>query len=116
MTPERVGLVSRGGFSSADHGCESGSGRGPWRNAGSGTVCKRCPRVASRGGGGAGRSGPLLGDLCRRDAGRVRDDRRHVGSPDYIAHFLWKLLIDERYQRRGFGTATLDLIVEYFRN
>jgi diamine N-acetyltransferase len=39
-----------------------------------------------------------------------------VGSPDYIAHFLWKLLIDEHYQRRGFGTATLDLIVEYFRN
>lgn len=39
-----------------------------------------------------------------------------VASPDYIAHFLWKLLIDERYQRRGFGTATLDLIVEYFRN
>jgi diamine N-acetyltransferase len=39
-----------------------------------------------------------------------------VGSPDYIAHFLWKLLIDERQQQRGFGTATLDLIVEYFRN
>jgi Acetyltransferase (GNAT) family len=39
-----------------------------------------------------------------------------VGSPDYIAHYLWKLLINERYQRRGFGTATLDLIVEYFRN
>jgi diamine N-acetyltransferase len=39
-----------------------------------------------------------------------------VGSPDYIPHFLWKLLIDERYQRRGFGTAALDLIVEYFRN
>lgn len=39
-----------------------------------------------------------------------------VGSPDYIAHYLWKLLIDERYQRRGFGTATLDLVVEYFRN
>ena len=38
-----------------------------------------------------------------------------VGSPDYIAHFLWKLLIDHRYQRRGLGTATLDLIVEYFR-
>ena len=32
-----------------------------------------------------------------------------------MAHFLWKLRIDERYQRRGFGTATLDLIVEYFR-
>jgi len=39
-----------------------------------------------------------------------------VGSPDYIAHYLWKLLIDERYQRRGFGSATLGLIVEYFRN
>ena len=39
-----------------------------------------------------------------------------VGSPEYIAHFLWKLLIDERHQRRGFGTATLDLIVEFFRS
>jgi diamine N-acetyltransferase len=38
-----------------------------------------------------------------------------VGNPEYIAHFLWKLLIDERHQRRGHGTATLDLIVEYFR-
>jgi diamine N-acetyltransferase len=38
-----------------------------------------------------------------------------VGNPDYIPHYLWKLLIDERYQRQGFGTATLDLIVEYFR-
>jgi diamine N-acetyltransferase len=38
-----------------------------------------------------------------------------VGSTDYIPHYLWKLLIDERYQRQGFGTATLDLIVAYFR-
>jgi diamine N-acetyltransferase len=38
-----------------------------------------------------------------------------VGSPDYIAHYLWKLLIDERHQRRGLGTAALELIVEYFR-
>ena len=38
-----------------------------------------------------------------------------VRSPDYTPHYLWKLLIDERYQRQGFGTATLDLIVEYFR-
>ena len=37
-----------------------------------------------------------------------------VGSPDYIPQFLWKLLIDERYQGRGYGTATLDLIVAYF--
>ena len=39
-----------------------------------------------------------------------------VDGPDYIAHFLWKLLIDQRYQRQGFGTATLDLIVEFFRD
>jgi GNAT superfamily N-acetyltransferase len=38
-----------------------------------------------------------------------------VDGPGYIPHYLWKLLIDERYQRRGVGTATLDLIVDYFR-
>jgi diamine N-acetyltransferase len=38
-----------------------------------------------------------------------------VDSPDYIPQFLWKLLVDERHQRRGIGTATLDLIVEYLR-
>ena len=42
----------------------------------------------------------------------IADD---VASPDYIPQYLWKLLIDERYQGRGFGTATLDLVVEYFR-
>ena len=38
-----------------------------------------------------------------------------VESPDYIPQYLWNLLIDQRYQRLGFGTATLDLVVEYFR-
>jgi diamine N-acetyltransferase len=38
-----------------------------------------------------------------------------VGSPEYFPQFLWKLLIDERYQGQGFGAATLDLVVEYFR-
>jgi len=38
-----------------------------------------------------------------------------VAGPDYIPQFLWKLLIDTRYQRQGLGTATLDLIVDYFR-
>ncbi len=37
-----------------------------------------------------------------------------VRSPDYIPHYLWKLLIDERHQRKGFGTAALDLIVKHF--
>jgi diamine N-acetyltransferase len=38
-----------------------------------------------------------------------------VEGSEYIPHFLWKLLIDERYQRQGFGTAALDLVVDYFR-
>ena len=42
----------------------------------------------------------------------IADD---VEGPDYVPHYLWKLLIDERRQRQGFGTATLDLIVGYFR-
>ena len=39
-----------------------------------------------------------------------------VDGPGYISQYLWKLLIDERHQRRGYGTATLDRIVQYFRS
>ena len=42
-------------------------------------------------------------------------ERRRRAGRDYLPHYLWKLLIDERYQGQGFGTATLDLVVEYFR-
>ena len=42
----------------------------------------------------------------------ISDD---VGAPGYIAHYLWKLLIDVCRQRQGYGTATLDLTVAYFR-
>ena len=38
-----------------------------------------------------------------------------VDGPEYLPQFLWKLLVDERFQRRGVGTATLDLIVDFFR-
>jgi diamine N-acetyltransferase len=38
-----------------------------------------------------------------------------VDGPGYIAQYLWRLLIDQRYQGRGYGTAALDLIGEYFR-
>ena len=30
-------------------------------------------------------------------------------------YFLWKLLIDEPYQRHGYGAATIDAVVEYLR-
>jgi diamine N-acetyltransferase len=38
-----------------------------------------------------------------------------VDGPGYIAQYLWKLLIDERSQRQGYGTAALDLVADYFR-
>jgi diamine N-acetyltransferase len=38
-----------------------------------------------------------------------------VEGADYIPHYLWKLLIDERYQRKGYGTACLDHVSGYFR-
>ena len=39
-----------------------------------------------------------------------------VDGPGYIAHYLWKLFIDARYQRSGYGTAALDLVAAYFRD
>lgn len=30
-------------------------------------------------------------------------------------YYLWRLLIDTRFQHRGYGTAALDLVVEYVR-
>lgn len=38
-----------------------------------------------------------------------------VDRPEYVPHFLWKLFIDADHQRRGFGTAALDRVVEWFR-
>ncbi len=38
-----------------------------------------------------------------------------VDGEKYIAHYLWKLLIDDRHQRRGYGTACLDHLAAYFR-
>jgi hypothetical protein len=32
----------------------------------------------------------------------IADD---VEGPDYVLHYLWKLLIDERHQRHGFTTS-----------
>jgi diamine N-acetyltransferase len=39
-----------------------------------------------------------------------------VVNPDYLGPFyLWRLLIDQRHQGRGHGSAALDLVVEYLR-
>jgi diamine N-acetyltransferase len=37
-----------------------------------------------------------------------------VVNPDYLGpYYLWRLLVDHRYQRRGYGGAALALVVEY---
>ena len=33
----------------------------------------------------------------------------------YFPNYLWKLLVDERYQGRGYGRAALDLVTAWFR-
>ena len=43
-------------------------------------------------------------------AERLATDKDLVGP-----YFLWRLLIDRRKQRRGYGTAALDAVVEYLR-
>jgi diamine N-acetyltransferase len=41
---------------------------------------------------------------------------RLAADDDLIGpYYLWRLLIDERHQRRGYGTATLDAVVAYLR-
>ena len=38
------------------------------------------------------------------------------GRPEYLGpYFLWRLLVDARRQGQGFGTAALDLVVDYLR-
>jgi len=43
-------------------------------------------------------------------AGRLATDADLLGP-----YFLWRLLIDRRYQRRGYGSAALDAVVEYVK-
>jgi diamine N-acetyltransferase len=41
-------------------------------------------------------------------------DNIPADRPEYLGpYFLWRLLIDARWQRRGYGRAALDLIVDY---
>jgi diamine N-acetyltransferase len=36
---------------------------------------------------------------------------------DFVGpYFLWRLLIDEQFQGRGYGAATIDAVVDYLRS
>jgi len=43
-------------------------------------------------------------------AGRLATDSDLLGP-----YFLWRLLIDRRHQRRGYGSAALDAVTDYVR-
>jgi diamine N-acetyltransferase len=36
-------------------------------------------------------------------------------NPEEEEYFLWRFMIDERYQKMGFGKRALDLLIEYVR-
>ncbi|UCE67612.1 MAG: GNAT family N-acetyltransferase [Candidatus Zixiibacteriota bacterium] len=38
---------------------------------------------------------------------------KNTEKPEY---FLWRLMIDERYQRMGFGYMAMELLIEYVRS
>ena len=63
-----------------------------------------------------------VGGVRRRPGGRLRHDQRQdpAGDPGRRPralgpYYLWRLLIDERAQRQGYGTACLDAVVAYLR-
>jgi diamine N-acetyltransferase len=37
-------------------------------------------------------------------------------DPDETEYFLWRFMIDEHYQKMGFGKRSLDLLIEYVRS
>jgi diamine N-acetyltransferase len=42
---------------------------------------------------------------------------RLAADPELVGpYFLWRLLIDRRHQRQGYGTAAIDAVVEYLRD
>jgi len=43
-------------------------------------------------------------------------DAPPVAERSPFRFFLWKLLIDARFQRRGYGTATIDAVVDLLRD
>ena len=45
----------------------------------------------------------------------ISDGIEHMEADLIGPYYLWRLLIDRRFQRRGYGTATLDAIVDYVR-
>ncbi|HEX5824409.1 MAG TPA: GNAT family N-acetyltransferase [Candidatus Limnocylindrales bacterium] len=74
------------------------------------TDAKACPRMWSVHDAGTGQ---LVGFVMISDGipQEVLDADDDIVGP----YFLWRLLIDRRFQGRGYGAATIDAVVEYLR-
>jgi diamine N-acetyltransferase len=71
---------------------------------------KACPRMWSV---HDAETGQLVGFVMISDGipQEVLDADDDIVGP----YYLWRLLIDHRFQRRGYGAATIDAVVEYLR-
>jgi diamine N-acetyltransferase len=69
---------------------------------------RACPRMWSIGHGDQVVGFAMISDGIPPE--RLAADDDLIGP-----YFLWRLLIDRHHQRRGYGTATLDAIVDYLR-
>jgi diamine N-acetyltransferase len=71
---------------------------------------KACPRMWSV---HDGETGQLVGFVMISDGipQEVLDADHDIVGP----YYLWRLLIDHRFQGRGYGAATIDAVVEYLR-
>jgi diamine N-acetyltransferase len=72
---------------------------------------KACPRMWSV---HDGASGELVGFVMISDD--IPEERLAADDEIVGPYFLWRLLIDEPKQRRGYGTAALDAVVAYVRD
>jgi diamine N-acetyltransferase len=45
----------------------------------------------------------------------LADDAPEGNADVYGRYYLWRMLIDSRFQRRGYGRAALDLVVAYVK-
>jgi diamine N-acetyltransferase len=69
---------------------------------------RACPRMWSVHDGDVLVGFVMISDGIPRDVLEADDDL--VGP-----YFLWRLLVDEHHQGRGYGRATIDAVVEYLR-
>jgi diamine N-acetyltransferase len=69
---------------------------------------KACPRMWSV---HDGASGELVGFVMISDD--IPEERLAADDEIVGPYFLWRLLIDERFQGRGYGAATIEAIADY---